>query len=84
MNGKFVHSYTFAHPGQKSIDRGLCSPSDLSKQETGSAGPSYRALRGRLKSARLTAAPPCWCVWFRDVAKVLDCLSLAPFCSLFW
>ena len=34
VNGKFVYSYSFAHPGQKSIDRGLCSPSDLSKQET--------------------------------------------------
>ena len=32
--GKYVYSFSFAHPGPKSIARGLCSPSDLSKKET--------------------------------------------------
>ena len=34
MPGKYVYSYTFTHPGPKSIARGLCSPSEISKDET--------------------------------------------------
>ena len=33
-HGKYVYSFSFAHPGPKSMARGLCSPSDISKSET--------------------------------------------------
>ena len=33
-HGKQVYSLTFTHPGPKSIARGLCSPSDITKAET--------------------------------------------------
>jgi len=34
VQGKYVYSYTFTHPGPQSIARGLCAPSDISKSET--------------------------------------------------
>jgi hypothetical protein len=34
VTGKYVYSFSFAHPGPKSMARGLCSPSDISKSET--------------------------------------------------